>query len=89
MEDRQPSEIQPLPAEQTDRSETPRTIMLDAAGVAVILKCSAKTVYRLTDSGRIPAPCRLGGLVRWNPSVIEAWIAAGCPTCRKRNGEKN
>ncbi len=55
------------------------TPMLAADQVAAILNCSTRTVYRLVDSGRMPPPCRLGGLVRWNAAVIEAWIAAGCP----------
>lgn len=57
--------------------------ILDVQQVAVILQCSPRSVYRLADAGRMPSPCRLGSLVRWNPAVIEAWIAAGCPACRK------
>jgi predicted DNA-binding transcriptional regulator AlpA len=57
--------------------------MIDARELSVILKCSPRTVYRLVDAGRIPPPCRLGSLSRWNPAVIMAWIAQGCQPCRK------
>ena len=62
--------------------------MLNVGEVAAVLKCSTRTVYRLADAGRIPAPCRLGTLVRWNAAAIEAWIAAGCPTCRHAERRK-
>jgi len=50
--------------------------------IGVILKCSLRTVYRLIDSGRMPPPVRLGGLIRWSPAVIDEWLAKGCPSCR-------
>ena len=53
--------------------------MLTVNDLAEMLNCSARTVYRLTDSGRIPRPVKLGGLVRWPRKKIEHWIAAGCP----------
>jgi excisionase family DNA binding protein len=56
--------------------------MLTVDGVAALLDCSPRTVYRLADKGQIPAPVRLGTLVRWNRRAIDAWISAGCPTCR-------
>lgn len=51
--------------------------------VGNLLRCSPRTVYRLADAGRMPPPCRLGALVRWNRGAIDAWIAAGCPACRR------
>ena len=53
--------------------------MLTVHDVATMLNCSPRTVYRLTDTGRIPHPVKLGALVRWPREVIEQWIAAGCP----------
>lgn len=50
------------------------------------LACSARHVYRLSDAGRMPAPLRLGALVRWDLDEIDRWIAAGCPSCRKGTG---
>ncbi|MCY2928205.1 MAG: helix-turn-helix domain-containing protein [Planctomycetota bacterium] len=60
--------------------------LLTISQVAVILNCSPRTVYRLVDAGRVPPPHRLGSLLRWNPVVIQTWIAEGCPPCRKASG---
>ena len=46
------------------------------------LGCSARHVRRLADAGRMPRPIKLGSLVRWPRSVIEQWIADGCPNVR-------
>ena len=54
----------------------------DVHGVAALLNCSARHVYRLADAGKMPRPVRLGSLVRWSRVTIESWIAAGCPSCR-------
>ena len=53
--------------------------MLTVHDVARMLNCSARTVYRLTDSGKMPRPVKLNALVRWPRDVVEQWIAAGCP----------
>ena len=52
---------------------------LTARDIARLLKCSVRTVYRLTDSGRMPRPVKLGAMVRWPREVIESWVAIGCP----------
>jgi len=57
--------------------------MLDVQGVAQLLNCSTRHVYRLSDAGRMPAPVKLGSLVRWPRAAIEEWISAGCPPCRQ------
>lgn len=59
---------------------------LDVQAVSGLLDCSTRHVYRLSDSGRMPAPVKLGALVRWNRAVIEAWIADGCPSMRSARG---
>jgi len=56
--------------------------MLNVGDVAKMLRCSARTVYRLSDAGRMPRPAKLGALVRWSRAGIEEWIADGCPSCR-------
>jgi len=58
--------------------------MLNVDDVAAILNCSTRTVYRLSDSGRMPRPVKLGALVRWSRDAVEQWIADGCPSCRER-----
>jgi excisionase family DNA binding protein len=76
--------------EDVKTNESPsRVRMMNVRELAEILRCSPRTVHRLVDAGRAPAPCRLGALVRWSSDAIETWIAAGCPTCRKPKGRQN
>lgn len=59
--------------------------LLDVDRVAEICGCSARTVYRLCDAGKMPRPIKLGALVRWKatgPGSIQEWIDAGCPAVR-------
>lgn len=60
--------------------------LLDVAAVARLLGCSERHVYRLADAGRIPAPVRLGALVRWRRQAILDWIDGGCPAVERRAG---
>lgn len=60
--------------------------LLDVDQVAALCGCSARHVYRLSDAGRMPAPVKLGALVRWNRSVIESWLDEGCPAVRNLKG---
>jgi excisionase family DNA binding protein len=52
--------------------------LLDVEAVARLCGCSAPHVRRLADAGRMPAPVKVGALVRWNRRAMEAWIAGGC-----------
>ena len=61
----------------------PATLLDDVQQVADRLGCSARHIYRLSDAGRMPAPVRLGSLVRWSRVAIDEWVAAGCPNCRQ------
>lgn len=74
-----------LPTQPTDpqASALPAAVLLDVNAVAALMAVSPRTVRLLTDAGRMPAPIRLRGLVRWNRGTIDAWIAGGCPDCRK------
>jgi predicted DNA-binding transcriptional regulator AlpA len=65
---------------------TPSLVMLDVHGFADVLQCSTRHVRRLVDAGKCPQPVRLGGCVRWPRTVVEKWVADGCPNCRKRPG---
>lgn len=57
--------------------------LIDVQAVAEMLGCSTRHVYRLSDAGRMPAPVKLGSLVRWPAAAIGEWIAAGCPAVRR------
>ena len=56
--------------------------LLDVQQVAEILGCSTRHVFRLSDSGKMPRPVKLGALVRWNRSAIEDWITGNCQSVR-------
>jgi len=48
--------------------------------IARLLQCSERHVWRLADRGAIPGQLRIGRLVRYARSVVDRWIADGCPT---------
>ena len=54
----------------------------DAAGVAILLSESLRTVRRLAESGKLPAPIALGGCRRWLITDIENWLRSGAPRRR-------
>jgi excisionase family DNA binding protein len=57
--------------------------LIPAQSVAGMLGCSVRTVHRLRDAGKMPAPVQISGrLVRWRRADVEAWISAGCPADR-------
>jgi excisionase family DNA binding protein len=60
--------------------------LLDVNGVAQLLNCSPRHVYRLSDSARMPRPVKIGALVRWRRADIDSWLAAGCPAVRRTRG---
>jgi excisionase family DNA binding protein len=47
--------------------------------IATKLQVSEKHIRRMVDANRIPGVIRLGRLVRFNASIIDDWIRAGCP----------
>ncbi len=63
--------------------------LLDVRAVAAMLGCSQRHVYRLSDSGRMPPPVKLGALVRWDRATVESWIDGGCKPIRQVKGSKN
>ncbi len=56
--------------------------------VAERLSISPRTLHRLKDSGKLPAPVRLNRCLRWSEHELEQWIADGCPDCRRRNRKR-
>ncbi|TWU33738.1 helix-turn-helix transcriptional regulator [Novipirellula artificiosorum] len=59
--------------------------MFSVDALAERWNCSARHVYRMADSGRMPRPIKLGSLVRWPIAVIEQWEQDGCPNVRNAN----
>jgi len=58
-------------------NQTP--VLLSVHDIAIMLRCSPKTILRMCDTGQIPQPICVGMLVRWNRQHIEQWIEQGCP----------
>jgi excisionase family DNA binding protein len=72
----------PLKEATTAGPDRPPAELLDVRAVAHMLGASTRHVYRLSDAGRMPAPVRIGALVRWPRWIVLDWIAAGCPAVR-------
>jgi excisionase family DNA binding protein len=56
--------------------------LLDVNGVAALLNCSPRHVYRLSDAGKMPRPLKLGALIRWPRQSVLDWIGSGCKPVR-------
>lgn len=67
------------------RDEEPAAELIDVRGVAALLDCSPRHVYRLADAGRMPRPLKLGALVRWRRQELLEWLSAGCPAVDRRS----
>jgi len=52
--------------------------LITARKLAQLLEVSTRTLWRLRSAGRLPAPVRLGGAVRWRLDEVQEWIAGGC-----------
>ena len=63
-------------------SPAPARKLMTCEEVAEFLGCTQRSVYRLSDSGQLPQPLKVGGLSRWSREVIDEWISAGCPRVR-------
>lgn len=53
--------------------------LLTAKAFGLRLSLSKRQVFRLNSCGKIPAPIRIGGAVRWDADEISRWLAAGAP----------
>jgi excisionase family DNA binding protein len=68
---------------QPPEEPLPDSAVFDVGGLATLLRCSTRHVTRMSDSGKLPRPLKLGALVRWRRAEIDAWLAAGCPSVRQ------
>jgi len=59
------------------------TRLIDVDGTAAMLGVGARTIWRLRDAGRMPAPINIGKCIRWRVADIAAWIQAGCPDVKR------
>jgi len=67
------------------KTPNPQASLLSVEQAAAVAGVSASTFKRLVRAGKVgPLPVRFSArLVRWSRPVLEAWIAAGCPTRRQ------
>ena len=63
--------------------QTNQTCQLwDAKTFGQQLSLSKRQIFRLNSYGKIPAPIRIGGAVRWSAQDVSDWLAAGAPDRR-------
>jgi len=67
------------PAEEEPKAADGKPLLLRVGELAQLLGISERTVFRMQSAGKLPAPVRLTGAVRWRFAEIEKWVAAGCP----------
>lgn len=53
--------------------------LLNRRDLADLFSVSTDTIDRWAKSGTLPAPLRIGGVVRWSLDSITRWIDAKCP----------
>ena len=56
--------------------------LLSAKTLGEMLSLSKRQIFRLNSCGKIPAPLRIGGSIRWSAEEISAWLAASAPDRR-------
>jgi len=64
---------------QTQNASQTTEKLLTAKAFGQMLSLSKRQIFRLNSSGKVPAPIRIGGSVRWANSTIQSWIDMGCP----------
>ena len=62
--------------------------LLTAQAFGEMLSLSKRQIFRLNSCGKIPAPMRIGGSIRWANSTIESWIDMGCPSRKEFEARK-
>ena len=60
--------------------------LLSVGDVAELCRLSARSVWRLADSGRMPPPLAIGGSRRWKLSELRDWMNGGCQPVRDNDG---
>ena len=64
------------------RTEEQNCQLWDAKTFGQRLSLSKRQIFRLNSCGKIPAPIKIGGAVRWSAEEIAAWLAASAPDRR-------
>ncbi len=64
---------------QKQVNQPQKPLVMPARELARLLGVSIRQIWRLSSSGKLPKPLRLGGSVRWSLKEIKAFVEAGCP----------
>jgi predicted DNA-binding transcriptional regulator AlpA len=62
----------------------PDDALIGVAQVAQLYSCSTRHAWRAADGGLIPAPLRVGRIVRWRIGSIRDHIRGGCQPVRRQ-----
>ena len=71
----------------SSRPIPPGRILIDVHTVAAKYGCDERSVFRWADAGIILPGIKLGSLRKWDATLIDAHIAAGCPRVRTVTGK--
>jgi excisionase family DNA binding protein len=74
----------PPPPPAADPADRLAPLTYTAAELAQALGCSERHVWRLHAAGGLPAAVHIGRLVRWHRTLIDRWLAAGCPPAARK-----
>ncbi len=72
------------PAQTTPANREDESVLVDAKEAARLCSLSLQMIYKLNQAGKMPAPIRIGSLLRWQRRELLEWIEAGCPTDGQR-----
>lgn len=68
---------------------TIESILLDVKDASALCNVSRSAWYKLSSSGKVPRPVKIGRLTRWRRDELERWIAADCPPRSKWDALNN
>jgi len=69
-----------LPADDRPaRVSAVEPLLLSARDLASLLRLGLRTIRSMDAAGKLPAPVRVGGSVRWRLDELRAWLDAGAP----------
>ena len=61
------------------KNDRTKVTVESAKSLGLRLGLSKRQIFRLKSSGKLPAPVKIGGSIRWVSTEIERWILAGAP----------
>jgi len=61
---------------QMGATGTHEQVLLNVREVARLLHLGERTIWKLSTTGELPSPIRIGRSRRWDRRAIEAWLAA-------------